>query len=205
VSHKFIALALISLAVGITGTATIIKWSKPMPIPHSQDLPITTKGLDEFRVTLEVPYGGKSPHHVLLLNNSKHHIMACEIVFEFGTPKGEIYPARKVIAYSDLLNEQDTSKRKALLKAQPGIPPGTKWLIGMGFDPDLVPIKDNVLPLLDTKQLVESSENSRRFSQLTIRLHAVVFDTGEAVGPGATAFLEHLRTEVLEGRNNEAQ
>lgn len=201
-SLKVILLALTSLALGIAGAAAILRWSKPVGIDKPHDLVITARGLDEFGIRLEVPYKGQSPHHILLLNDSQYHIIACQIVFEFVTPKGEIYPARKVVAYSELLNEKDNTKRKALLKTQPGIAPRTKWMIAMGLDPDLVLINDEVPALPDRQPLVEYSANKERFTQVIIKLDAVVLDTGEAVGPGRAEFLEHLRSEVLKETDN---
>jgi hypothetical protein len=195
-SVKVILLVLISLAIGVLGAVKFVQWSKGMSNEYSQNLRITAAGLDQFGITLQIPYDGRSPNHVLLLNNSQHHIIACQLTFEFVTSEGELRPAHKIVAYSDLLQEEDLVKRRILLKRQPAIAPNTEWLIGMGVDPDLVLIKDRIPPLPAAGQVTEYSK--QQFKQLTIKLTAVVFENGEAVGPSSAEFLEHLRTEVLE-------
>jgi hypothetical protein len=199
VPPKVIVLAVTSIAVATVAAAAILNWSKNMRGQTPSDLLKTTRGLDEFGVTLELPYEGRSVSHVLLVNNSQHHIIACSIVFEYEDGHGELWPAQKVIAYSDLLAEKNISKLRTLLQTQPAIAPRTKWLIGMGVDPDLVMVNNNVPPLPESTQLKERGTSEERFTKLTIKLNAVVFDNGEAVGPGATQFLEHLRSKGLGG------
>lgn len=102
---RVVILASISLAIGVASAAAILKLSKHKGAQSVDNLVITTKGLDDFGVTLELPYEGRSPYHVLLLNNSQYQIIACQIVFEFVTDKGEVRPAHKVVAYSEPLKE----------------------------------------------------------------------------------------------------
>lgn len=66
----------------------------------------------------------------------------------------------------------------------------------MGVEPDLVLVKDQIPPLPVDSQVIEHSKE--RFTHLVIKLNAVVFENGEVIGPSASEFLKHLRTEVLE-------
>jgi len=163
-------------------------------------LEITPIGLDEFGIRLESPYGTQSIHHVLLINNTAHNLIACEILFEFVTQSGETQIARKVVGYSDLLSAT-SEQREALLKSDPGIAPHSKMLIGLGVEPDLVRVSGQ-LPAVKNLSVEEKPETLQRYQRLIIKLNAVVLENRQAIGPGAAELLRHLETLLREERDD---
>lgn len=168
---------------------------------NAQDIVIETVGLNELNIQLESPYGALSPHHVLLVNNSPHHLLACEIVFNWISQDGKVYPAKRIIAYGDLL-EANPVTRQNLLKSSLGISPRSKMLVGLGVEPDLVRVT-NKLPPVGKANIDQVLNDSIKFEKLMITLNAVVLETGEAVGPGAQEFLFHLKNSVLQEQRHE--
>lgn len=165
-------------------------------------LEIVPIGLDEFGIRLESPYGTQSVHHVLLINDTSHNLIACEILFEFVTQSGETQIARKVVGYKDLLSATP-AKRKALLTSDPGIAPHSKMLIGLGVEPDLLRVSSQ-LPAVKNLSVEEKPETLQRYQRLVIKLNAVVLENREAIGPGAVEFLHHLET-LLKEESDETQ
>lgn len=159
------------------------------------DFEITTVGLDDLGIHLQAPYGTKSVHHALVVNDSSHHLLACEILFDFVTRTGEVQSARRVVGYAQLLSAKP-KEREALFKSQPGIAPHSKMLVGME-EPDLVPIT-NKLPPLASEFSIKDERGSQNYRKLVIRLNAVVIENGEALGPGAKEFTTHLQTLLKE-------
>jgi len=159
---------------------------------------ITTIGLDNIGIHLEAPYGNRSLHHVLLINDTAEHIIACEVLFESTLSDGKTYTARKVVAFTRLIRAP-ISDRKSLLKSQPAIAPYSKMLIGMAAEPDMVRVTNSVPPLPEGS---DANETGTKFSvqSVTIRLRAVVFTDGHAEGPGPFDFLKHLQSLMQEDK-----
>jgi hypothetical protein len=170
----------------------VLIWAKQVKTDRPTNLQITTVGLDELQIRLESPYGARSINHALIINDSSHHLLACELLFEFTTKTGEINTAQGVVAYTNLLKAKP-SDREALFKLQPGIAAHSKLLFGMGAEPKLLRVSDEVPPLPAEIRTVENKNPDLPiFEKLVIRLNAVVIEDGRAFGPGAPKFLDHL-------------
>ena len=192
-------IGLLLVIFGLLLMAFGLYWSRYMKKDQAT-LEITPVGLDEFGIRLESPYGTRSVHHVLLINNTPHNLIACEILFEFVTHSGETHTARKVVGYTELLSATP-AQRAALLKTQPGIAPHSKMLIGLGVEPDLVRVSGQ-LPAVSNPSVEEKPETLQRYQRLVIKLNAAVLENREAIGPGGPEFLHHLET-LLRGENDE--
>ena len=138
---------------------------------------------------------------MLLINESSHHLLACEIVYEFILSTGEIRASRKIVAYGYLLKATLDIRRK-LLMSSPGIAPHSKMLLGLGVEPDQVRVT-NTLPPLGNSRAVVTLRDTVRIDKLIIRLNAVVLENGQAVGPEATKFLSELNDSILKQNVNE--
>lgn len=191
---------LIVVGTVIVATVCALGWYQSVDDTknNNKDLVIETVGLDELGVRLESAYRLKSPQHVLLINKSSHHLLACEIVYEFILSTGEIRASRKIVAYTRLLKEKDSIARKALLASEPSIKPNTTTLIGMGSDIDVIPITGALPSLPPSSTVEETFRNPEHYERLVIRLNAIVVEDGRAFGPGAEQFLINLYHEVLQ-------
>lgn len=165
---------------------------KYMTTKKSDDLIITTQGLEELGITLQAPYGSRSFHHALIINNGPHHVLACDVLFEVVAKNGEVSSGHKVV-FSHALAEEDPAERRAFLMKEPAIAPHTKWLVGLGVDPALEPVGDTPPPLADDAILPDV----KNYKQLNITLKAVVIEDGRAFGSNAQGFLKHLNEELL--------
>jgi hypothetical protein len=191
---KVLALAIL----GVFSLVLVLLLRQPNRVKtEPTNLIITTVGLDDQDIGLEAPYGTKSVRHALIVNNSRHHLIACEILFEFVTRTGEIHVARKVVGYTELLSAEPAA-RQALLRSQPGIAPHSKMLTGIGVEPDLVRVSRGLPPLTGKSSIEEPGANFEIYERLVIRLNAVVIENGQAFGPGASEFLPHLKTLMKE-------
>lgn len=171
----------------------VFLWTKPVNSDPPINLPVTTVGLDDLHIRLKAPYGARSFKHALIVNDSSHHLLACELLFEFTTRTGEIHATQGIVAYASLLAATKPGTRETLLKSQPGIAPHSKLLFGMGMDPKLLLGPAEVPPLPTHDSTVEEAEMDwEKFEKLVIRLNAVVIEDGRALGPGADKFLNHL-------------
>lgn len=195
---KVLALPILGISLLVL-VILLLDWRQQVKTKNSPDLVITTVGLDDLRISLEAPYGTKSIHHALIVNDSPHHLLACEIVFEFITRSGETHSNRKVVGYTELLSAEPAA-REALLKSQPGIAPHSRMLVGLGVEPDLVRVSGRLPPLAGKSGLEETGTNLEMYEKLVIRLNAVVMENGQALGPGAAEFLTHLKTLLKEER-----
>lgn len=174
-------------------STVILIWTKQVKTDQPTKLLITTVGLDELHIRLESPYGAKSVNHALIINDSPHHLLACELLFEFITKTGEIHSTRGVVAYTNLLMAETKGARESLLKSQPGIAPHSRMLFAMGADPKPLPASGELPPLPTDVRTVEGEKmNQTIFEKLVIKINAVVIEDGRAFGPGAEKFLAHL-------------
>ena len=187
-------LVLVALLIVIT---TKVQTNNP------PDIKVETIGLDDLGIRLETPYGSKSPRHVLLVNDSQHHLLACDLVFEVTTTDGVVSPARKIVAFSYLLKAAP-DVRKKLMISFPGIAPRSKMLLGLGVEPDQVRIT-SALPKLESSGLAVTLKDSVKIDKLIIRLDAVVLENGDVVGPRATEFLTELNDLLLKEKSDDKE
>jgi hypothetical protein len=179
--------------LGISLLVLVLFLERPQSVKSElPNLVITTVGLDDLHIGLKAPYGTASIHHALIVNDSPHTLLACEIIFEFITRDGEIRSNRKVVGYTELLLAKPAA-RQALIKFQPAIAPHSKMLVGLGVEPDLVRISGTLPPLTTKTSIEETGANLEMYEKLVIRLNAVVIEDGHAFGPGAADFLTHLK------------
>ena len=177
----------------------VLIWTKQVKTDRPINLLITAVGLDDLHIRLEAPYEARSVNHALIINDSAHHLLACELLFEFTTKTGEIHTRQGVVAYTNLLTALKPGTREMLLKSQPGIAPHSKMLFGMGAEPKLLQASDELPPLpTDVMTAEEKQMNWAIFDKLVIRLNAVVIEDGRAFGPGADKFLDHLDKLIRE-------
>lgn len=191
ITSRYLVVVLIVLAISAFVSGTIY-----MNISNSKGITITTKSINELGITLEVPYKTQSLQYVLLTNNGSHHIVACDLLFEATTKGGMVLSTRKVV-YSQPLLEKDLVKRAALITKESVIAPGTKWLISIGGEPGVEPIETSVPPFNKQNIFQEVFPDMENYKQLQVTLNAVVTETGQAFGPNAQAFLDHLNRELL--------
>jgi hypothetical protein len=157
---------------------------------------IETVGLDELGIHLEAPYGPQSPSHALIVNNSSHTLIACNVVFEYVRDDGTLVPATKTVIFGDVVLAP-LETRSSLLKNNPCIAPHSKMLLGLGREPDMVRIS-NRLPELG-EAMVEGMPNRWvSFPKLTIRLNAVMFENGSIAGPMGEKFREKVNEALSE-------
>ncbi len=160
----------------------------------NKTMQIETVGLDELGIRVEAPYGQASPIHALIVNNSSHTLIACDVVYEFTKSDGTALPANKTVIFGDVVSAS-VEKRTSVLKNNPCIAPHSKMLIALGGQPDMVPIS-GPLPELG-KPVVEAKMNSKvSFPKVTIRLVAVMFEDGNIAGPMGEQFWAKVK-EVL--------
>src|ERR1043166_398669 len=109
---------------------------------------IAAIGLDDLGIHLQAPYGAKSIHHALIINDGPHSLMAFEVLFEFVSKTGSIDSHPRIVGYAQLLRAKP-SEREALFKQGVGITPHSKFLVNIGMQgPDKGVIKKNLSPLL---------------------------------------------------------
>lgn len=84
---------------------------------------------------MEAPYGPPSPIHALIVNNSSHTIIACEVIFEFTKDDGTLLPANKTVIFGDVVSAP-ADTRRSVLKNNPCIAPHSKMLIALGGHPE---------------------------------------------------------------------
>lgn len=166
---------------------------------NSQGFTIETIGLDELDIDLESPYGLESFQHALVVNNSPHNLIACNILFDFTRADGVVKSANKTVLFADLL-EASEEARKRLLKVSPGIAPHSKMLVGLGVNPDLVRVYVELPPLGKADFIGTPNENAVPFKKLVVRIDAVVLEDGKAVGPGATNLLKQVQESLAKGQ-----
>lgn len=177
----------------------VLIWTKQVKTDPPPKLEVTAIGLDDLNIRVEAPYGSRSVNHALIINDSPHHVLACELLFEFITKAGEIHTTQGVVAYANLLTAERADAREKLFKSQLGIAPGSKMLFGMGADPKLLPASGELPPLATDVRTVEAEKMNRAiFEKLVIKLNAVVIEDGKAFGPGADKFLAHLDQLIKE-------
>lgn len=183
-----VVILIIAVNIVIIGTAQHLINDQP---PR---MTIETKGLTELEIDLEAPYGEDSMEHVLLINRGSHYLLACEIEFEVTTNDGRVLSAKKVL-YSFPLLENNSVKRMELLKSEPGIGPNSRWLVG--FDQTGLEQIGSTVPPLKAATLTKIFPDPKECKQLVITLTGAVIETGEAYGPLANEFLQHMRDDVL--------
>jgi hypothetical protein len=168
--------------------------SRQVKTNTGHEFKIETIGLDGLGILLESPYGKESPYHALIINNSSHHIIACELVYEQFINDGRSFSSRRVIAFGDLLRAPQTT-RNALLESSPGIAPHSKMLVGLGVEPGLAVVVEKLPHVENTSEIIFNQ--SIKIEKLVITLTAVVLENGEAEGPKAQDFATHLKESVL--------
>lgn len=184
------------VGVLIAALLALLGWAKYMSAHESGGVIVTAKGLDELGIRLEVPYGSRSLQHVLLVNDGPHHLLACDIVFEFVTRSGEAFPAHNIVYNPLPLKEEDPERRKAALTQEPGIAPRTKWLIELTGSPGLQRV-EGALPPPTEGGSFETVRESEQYSRVNITVGGAIVETGQAYGPRAQEFLGHVREELL--------
>jgi hypothetical protein len=164
----------------------------------NKTMKIETVGLDELEIHIEAPYGPASPVHALIVNNSSHTLIACDVVFEFTKNDGMVLPANKTVIFGDVVSAPP-DKRSSVLKNNPCIAPHSKMLLGLGGEPDMVPIS-NRLPQLG-KGAIEATMNEEvSFTKVTIRLNAVMFEDGSIAGPMGEQFRVKVNEALSEDK-----
>lgn len=184
-----------TVAVTLLGVLiTLVCW--PVFMEESR-LIITTRGIDELGIKLEHPYGERSLQHAVLTNDGPHYLLACSLVFEVTTKDGRVLSSEKVVYDADPLLEKDITKRKALLKKNPGIAPNTRWLIGIGDDTGLEPITTTPPPFSEQSIVHKLFPDMQNYTHFSITLAGAVTETGEAFGPRAREFQAALNEKWL--------
>jgi len=164
--------------------------------PRKMD--IETVGLDKLGIRVEAPYGQASPMHALIVNNSSHTIIACDVVFEYTKDDGTLFPAYKTVIFGSVVSVPPP-KRPALLKNNPCIPPHSKMLLGLGREPDMVLIT-NRLPELGNSAVEVTRNPKVSFPKVTIRLSAVMFEDGNVAGPTGEEFRKKVNEALSEDK-----
>ena len=159
---------------------------------------IETVGLDELGIRVEAPYGQASPMHALIVNNSSHTLIACDVVFEYTKDDGTVFPAYKTVIFGAVVSAP-TKERPALLKNSPCIPPHSRMLLGLAREPDMVPIT-NRLPELGEAALDVTANPKVSFPKVTIRLNAVMFEDGNVAGPMGEQFRKKVNEALSEDK-----
>ena len=161
---------------------------------------ITAIGLDDLGIHLQAPYGTKSIHHALIINDGPHSLMAFEVVYEFVSKTGSTDPHPRIVGYAQLLRAKPT-EREALFKKGVGVTPHTKLLVNIGMQgPDMVEVTDTLPPLTDSAVGVDNPEVTERYEKVNIRLNAVVLENGEILGPGAKEFNGYVQKVLREAQ-----
>jgi|ERR1044071_4207816 hypothetical protein len=165
---------------------------------NTKKMNIETVGLDELGIRLEAPYGQASPIHALIVNNSSHTLIACDVVFEFTKNDGTVLPANKTVIFGDVVSAS-ADTRTSVLRNNPCIAPHSKMLLGLGREPDMVRISDR-LPQLG-QRVVEATMNKEvSFPKVTIRLNAVMFEDGSIAGPMGEQFRAKINEALSEDK-----
>jgi hypothetical protein len=170
----------------------------PRVEPNTKQMNIETVGLDELGIRVEAPYGPASPMHALIVNNSSHSLIACDVVFEFTKDDGTVWPANKTVIFGDVVSAP-AGTRSSALKNNPCIAPHSKMLLGLGREPDMVPISDR-LPALGEAAIEATMNSEVRFPKVTIRLNAVMFEDGSIAGPMGEQFREKVKESLSEDK-----
>ncbi|HJT66881.1 MAG TPA: hypothetical protein VJ749_10525 [Pyrinomonadaceae bacterium] len=166
---------------------------------HTQPT-IAAIGLDDLGIHLQAPYGAKSIHHALIINDGPHSLMAFEVVFEFVSKTGSTDPHPRIVGYAQLLRAKPT-EREALFKKGVGVTPHTKLLVNVGMQgPDMVEVTDTLPPLTDSAVGLDNPEVTERYEKINIRLNAVVLENGEILGPGAKEFNNYVQKVLREAQ-----
>lgn len=144
---------------------------------------ITTEGLDDIGVTLELAYPGKSWQEVVLKNRGKHHIIAAVVRYEFTKQDGSKGFARDVICDPRISLESNAAKLKDLLVKYPVIPPDSTWLCGVGLD--RLRLTGKVPPLEEIQHLVFQPVvlTPPPLKSLHITLDGAIIEDGQLMGP----------------------
>jgi len=160
---------------------------------------IAAIGLDDLGIHLQAPYGAKSIHHALIINDGPHSLMAFEVLFEFVSKTGSIDSHPRIVGYAQLLRAKP-SEREALFKqGGVGITPHSKFLLNIGMQgPDMVVITDTLPPLTDSAVGLDNAEVTERYEKINIRLNAAVLENGEILGPGAKEFNGYVQKVLRE-------
>jgi len=165
---------------------------------HTRKMDIETVGLDELGIRVEAPYGQASPMHALIVNNSSHTLIACDVVFEYTKDDGTVFPAYKTVIFGAVVSAP-TKERPALLKNNPCIPPHSRMLLGLAREPDMVPIT-NRLPELAEAAVDVTANPKVSFPKVTIRLNAVMFEDGNVAGPMGEQFRKKVKEALSEDK-----
>jgi len=174
-----------------------VVWHRQMKT-HIQPT-IAAIGLDDLGIHLQAPYGAKSIHHALIINDGPHSLMAFEVLFEFVSKTGSIDSHPRIVGYAQLLRAKP-SEREALFKqGGVGITPHSKFLVNIGMQgPDMVVITDTLPPLTDSAVGLDNAEVTERYEKINIRLNAAVLENGEILGPGAKEFNGYVQKVLRE-------
>lgn len=161
-------------------------------------LRFTIKGIDEFGLHLELPYGKESPGDIVLTNKGMHSLLAYKVRWEGVKHNGEVVERKLVKYYPTALLEKNPAKRAEMLKGTPLVPPQTKWLIGLNRETKQI---NNQIPRLD-----EIGRDPRVFPdlqeyrQINITLVAIL-DNGQFVGTQAKEFKNEVSATVTDYLN----
>jgi hypothetical protein len=156
---------------------------------------ITTQGLNDIGVTLNLAYPGRSWQEVVLANTSEHHIIAALVLYEFTKQDGTKGFARDVICDPHVSLEESPLKIKALLTKYSVIPPNSTWLCGVGLDRlrigSEVPPFEKVQEDLVFQRIVLTPP---ALTRLDITIDGVITENGHTIGPQK----ENLRRWVIQ-------
>ena len=170
------ALTLAVILIGVYGGLRTSKMSSENPR-------ITTLGLPEISVAIQVAYPGKSWQEVVLTNSGEHHLVAAVLVYELTKEDGSKGYARDVICDPGVSAESDPVKLKELLIRTPVIPPQSSWLVGVGID--RTRLSKGLPSFEESRHLVFQKlvENPPPIKSIHITLDAVILEDGRVVGP----------------------
>lgn len=149
---------------------------------NTNDIAVTSEGLDEIGVFLRVAYPGKSWQQVRLDNTGKHHIIAAVILYEVSLADGNKTYARDVIWHPRVSRENDPSKLRELLLKYPVIPPGSTWLAGVGVDRKR--LTQRLMSYEQSRSLTyQEFVISTPIKSIHISLDSAITENGQVIGP----------------------
>ena len=167
-------------------------------------LKVTTVGLDELGVKIALAYPEKSWQHLVLKNETDHHLLAVIIRYDITSPDDKSFAIREIICEPEVSLETDPEKMELLLRHRQVIAPHSTWLVGFGVDrirfDGALPTYEEGLSLV----AVEATHRPNEFAKhISVIIDGVILDDGRVIGPRKDEVRQRV-ADMLKARQTEA-
>ncbi|HEX8149978.1 MAG TPA: hypothetical protein VF591_22540 [Pyrinomonadaceae bacterium] len=149
---------------------------------------VSVEGINELKLQLEIPGGGKNPGDFVIRNAGEHTLVAYRVVYEAHSKSGEVHEwSKTVVQPLAFLGSED--RDRFLSPTYSCIPPGTA--VFGGLLRESMPQDGKNIPKLERVWVPRGGLES--YDRIDVRLDAVMLEDGQIHGRNKGALMGGIR------------